>query len=163
MNVSVWTCSLRLAAVGPGPHGSLCGLLLYLLPGFPGPAHHHVYRRTLLLHRLLPGLRRCFPHSFIYPCKLKCDSICFIKNVWTWWYEIMWAKTCSHSCRFHRLCRLPHLHLPQKGDPTWHQRPEQRTLWLLLHPGVAVRPSAPGQRAPVHPPAQEAVRRDEIS
>lgn len=60
--------------------------------------------------------------------------------------------------RFHGLCRLPHLHLPQEGDPGWFQRPEQRTLWVLLHPGLDLCPSAPAQWSPLRPPAQKAVR-----
>lgn len=64
---------------------------------------------------------------------------------------------CS-SCRYHSLRRLPHLHLPQKGDLTWLQRSEQRPLRLLFHPGMAVCPSPSDECSPLHPPAQEAVR-----
>lgn len=63
-----------------------------------------------------------------------------------WWF-----------CRFHDLRCLPHLHLPQEGDTEGLQRPEERTLWLLFCPVVGLRPSAPDQRCPLHPPAQEAV------
>lgn len=63
-----------------------------------------------------------------------------------WWF-----------CRFHDLRCLPHLHLPQERDTEGLQRPEERTLWLLFCPVVGLRPSAPDQRRPLHPPAQEAV------
>lgn len=59
------------------------------------------------------------------------------------------------SCRFHSLCRLPHLHLPQKGHFEWLQRSEKGTLWLLFHPVLGVCPSPPYQLVPVCPPAQE--------
>lgn len=62
------------------------------------------------------------------------------------------------SCRFHSLCRLPHLHPPPEGHLKWYQRSEERALWLLLRPGVDLRPSPPHQRLLVRAPAQEAVR-----
>lgn len=71
----LYTCSLRVAAVRPGPHGPFCDLLLHLLPGFPGSVVDHVKRTTLLLHRPLPGLCRCCealshnPHMQMKTCQ----------------------------------------------------------------------------------------------
>lgn len=73
-------CSLpRLAAVCPGPHGPLRGLLLHLLPGVCGPAGHHVRGRTLLLHGPLPGLCRCFECLFLNPHE----------TAQTWWHFML--------------------------------------------------------------------------
>lgn len=87
----------------------------------------------------------------------KCTFAWKYLTVMTWQNLNYYSVMCS-SRRFHVLCCMPHLHLPQKGDLERLKRSEQRALRLLLHPGMAVYPSPPDQLRTIRPPAQEAVR-----
>lgn len=98
---------------------------------------------------------RTYQHFQSLNCETKILS-CGMNMANVWIICHVNVSLCRPS-RLRRLCSLPHLHLPQKGNPRWLKRSEQRTLWLLFHPGVGVRPSAPGQLCPLCPPAQKAV------
>lgn len=63
--------SLRLAPVRPGSHGSVCGLLVHLLPGLHDAALHSVHWGAFLLHRPLSGLCRYSRRFF-----LRASSLC---------------------------------------------------------------------------------------
>ena len=93
-----WPSTLRLAAVHPGAHGPVCGLLLHVLPGLPCSAARHIHKSTLLLHRPLSGIRRCVHNlKIIWTYGLFLESPAWIMKMW--WDESIWSEmfNCSPS------------------------------------------------------------------
>lgn len=93
LTLVLWPSTLRLAAVHPGSHGLVCGLLHHLLPGLPCSAARHVQRSPLLLHRPLSGIRRCVNNFKIIQIYRLCLFIAGMNNELMWWDESIWSET----------------------------------------------------------------------